>query len=178
MEQLLFDALIEAKSLESKTRNSALVSGIANLILQHYKSKENIARVQSIVKNRPIEVGGNFEGFAEWSGPSNVKNQNKAKQAVVDDNTTHDENDDLPSNLVVDSSDDKPSNLLVEPLDEDPEELLLSLSGLTDQEIIDKFGTVKKLKQFITKQLGLGIDHTLRAELYIKELRAYLNSLE
>lgn len=152
---MLIEALKLAKSEENKTRNTALPKEIAAVINKHFKSRETLQEVQSIVKNaRPQEpTASNFSDWSAWGGPStskktkNVAKDSTREEAVVDD-TTDDDND----------------------LDEINFEELVVMTG---QQLLDKFGTLPKIKAFV-KELGLEVDPSLEPKAYLEEFREQL----
>ena len=149
----LFELLETALADKVKAKTS-LPNDIGRLINKHFKSRENLMKVDSMLKGRTIEVDSerkDFKGFVEYVPGMTVKKANivSSPEAVVD-NPTPDENE---------SSEELYDEFV----------LALSTDGVVPQTLLDKFGTVDQIKT-MCKSSGFELDYSLEGVEFLQLL--------
>lgn len=154
IENLLIEALKKAKAEEATSRNTALPKEIAAILTKHYKSKDMLLKTQGILKSKaPEPAASTSSEWKDWEGPSSSskKSTNVAKASTKKE-------------IAVDNSDD----------DNDQDEVSLEeLVNMNDQQMLDHFGTIPKMREF-AKDLGFPTNPDESAKEFMESFREQL----
>lgn len=148
MEEALKKLLVKAKAEERTTQKTLLTKEIGNLIVKHFKSRENMRFVSDTTSGRTAKKSlaqHNQTDWEEWSPGKGEIKDSPVKKSVVADKVK----------------------------DVEEPATLKDYVKMSNQEMVKHFGNIAKVKKFASN-LGIEMDYELKPEDFLVDLKAKL----